>query len=65
MRSLDPRPARGFHHACEDVQPEAGYVVYPGSEAFMVSEGVEAIGLGDFVRTSVYGRPDRRVLCRV
>jgi predicted AAA+ superfamily ATPase len=49
-RSLDPRPAKGFHHACADVEPEARYVVYPGSERFSVSEDVEAIGLAGLAR---------------
>jgi len=49
-RSLDPRPARGFHHACEDVKPEARYVVYPGSERFAISADVEAMGVDDLAR---------------
>ena len=49
-RSLDPRPARGFHHACEDVKPEARYVVYPGSERFAISADVEATGVDDLAR---------------
>jgi hypothetical protein len=44
-RSLDPRPRRGFHHACADVEPEASYVVYPGNETFAISTEVEAIGV--------------------
>ncbi len=49
-RSLDPAPARGFHHACEDVKPEARFVVYPGRESFPVSDGVEATGLTALAR---------------
>ncbi|MGI9303767.1 MAG: DUF4143 domain-containing protein [Gammaproteobacteria bacterium] len=49
-RSLDPRPAKGFHHACADVKPEAKFVVYPGSERFPVSRDVEAISLTDLMR---------------
>jgi predicted AAA+ superfamily ATPase len=44
-RSLAPKPAKGFHHACADVNPEARYVVYPGKERFRVADGVEAISL--------------------
>jgi hypothetical protein len=44
-RSLDPRPSRGFHHACEDVQPDRAFVVYPGTETYPVSETVTAIPL--------------------
>ncbi len=49
-RSLDPRPQRGFHHACKDVKPEARYVVYPGAERFAVSADVEAISVTALAR---------------
>jgi len=49
-RSLDPRPARGFHHACADVKPEARYVVYPGAETFPVSADVEALNVAALAR---------------
>ena len=42
-RSLTPKLDRGFHHACEDVQPDAGFVVYPGAERYPMAGGVEAI----------------------
>ena len=38
-RSLTPKLERGFHHACEDVQPDAGFVVYPGASAIRWPEG--------------------------
>ncbi|MDP3294953.1 MAG: ATP-binding protein [Nevskia sp.] len=44
-RSLAPKLERGFHHACEDVQPDAGFVVYPGAERYPMVGGVEAISL--------------------
>ena len=46
-RSLDPRPRRGFHSACEDVRPEAKFVVYPGEEQFKIAEDVEAVTVVD------------------
>ena len=46
-RSLDPRPGRGFHSACEDVEPEARFVVYPGAERYRIAEGIEAITVAD------------------
>ena len=46
-RSLDPRPRRGFHSACEDVRPEAKFVVYPGEERFKIAEDVEAVTVVD------------------
>ena len=46
-RSLNPRPSKGFHSACQDVEPEAKFVVYPGHERFQVAEDVEALRLVD------------------
>lgn len=31
-RSMVPRPGRGFHSVCEDLEPARRFVVYPGSE---------------------------------
>lgn len=44
-RSLAPKLQRGFHHACEDVQPEARFVVYAGTASFPMANGVEALSL--------------------
>ena len=44
-RSLTPKPARGFHEACQDLGPAAKFVVYPGTETFPVKPDVEAIPL--------------------
>lgn len=44
-RSLDPKPAKGFHSACRDVKPEAQFVVYPGRERFAISKEIEAISI--------------------
>jgi predicted AAA+ superfamily ATPase len=46
-RSLAPRPARGFHAACEDLRPARSFVVYPGAERYPVSPGVDAISLAE------------------
>ena len=46
-RSLAPKLERGFHLACEEVAPEARFVVYGGTEHFPVSAGVEALPLVD------------------
>ncbi len=49
-RSLTPKPERGFHHACEDLEPDGAFVVYSGSETYPLGAGVEAIplrGLGE------------------
>ena len=44
-RSLAPKVERGFHSACEDLQPERRIVIYPGTEAFPLSNGIEVISL--------------------
>lgn len=44
-RSLNPRPSRGFHFACEDLKPQQRFVVYPGEEAYPITEGIDAISV--------------------
>lgn len=44
-RSLKPKPTKGFLSACEDVEPEARFIIYPGAERFSLSEEIEAISL--------------------
>ena len=44
-RSLSPKVERGFHHACEDLEPERRIVVYPGAEAFPLAEKIEVLPL--------------------
>lgn len=46
-RSLDPRPAKGFHNACQDVKPGARFVVYPGAERYAISKAIEATSVAD------------------
>ena len=46
-RSLDPRPRRGYHSACEDVRPEAKFVVYPGDERYRIADDIEAVTVLD------------------
>lgn len=46
----NPKLGRGFYHACKDLNPERRFVVYSGAERYMMADGVEAIGLGDFYR---------------
>lgn len=49
-RSLDPKPARGFHSGCKDVKPDARFVVYPGDERFSISRNIEAINVDALAR---------------
>lgn len=44
-RSLAPRLERGFHLACEDIDPEASLVVYAGTEVFPMARDIEAVSL--------------------
>ncbi len=49
-RSLNPRPSKGFHYACNDVNPERKFVVYPGVERYRITSDTEAIPLLDLAR---------------
>ncbi len=44
-RGLTAKPEKGFHLACEDLQPARRFVVYSGEMRFPVSAHLEAIGL--------------------
>ena len=44
-RSLNPKPEKGFHFACDDIQPDKRFIVYPGGERFPITKDLEAIGL--------------------
>lgn len=45
-RSLSPKVERGFHAACEDIEPQHKVVVYPGEERYPLDHGVEVMPLG-------------------
>ena len=42
---LTPKPRRGFHHACQDLQPDQRLVVYPGNADYPLAEDIEVVGL--------------------
>lgn len=44
-RSLAPKIERGFHAACEDLQPMRKLVVYPGEEPFPLGHEIQAMPL--------------------
>jgi uncharacterized protein len=46
-RSLAPRVERGLRSALDDLKPERGFVIYPGSARYRLTAGVEAIGPGE------------------
>ncbi|OAE41727.1 ATP-binding protein [Agrobacterium tumefaciens] len=44
-RSLSPKLEKGFHLACEDLQPIKRIVIYPGEESFPLPNNVTAMSL--------------------
>jgi hypothetical protein len=44
-RSLSARPEKGFYIGSADIEATRGFVVHAGTEAYPVSEGVEAVSL--------------------
>jgi predicted AAA+ superfamily ATPase len=44
-RGLSPKLERGFHHACETVEPFQRRVVYGGSEQFPLAKNVDAMSV--------------------
>jgi hypothetical protein len=40
----------GFHSASKDVQATAKFVIYSGKERFPLGDGIEAIGLIEFLK---------------
>ena len=44
-RSLSPKVERGFHSACEDVQPQRRFVVYPGADRYPLAEKLDVLSL--------------------
>ncbi len=49
-RSLAPQPSKGFWLACEDLKPDAKFVVYPGSGGFPLKDGLLVIGLQEILK---------------
>jgi hypothetical protein len=49
-RSMAPKVDRGFRQACQDLQPTASFVVYPGIDRFPLGPNLTAIGLADLVK---------------
>jgi uncharacterized protein len=49
-RSMAPSPERGFGQACDDLQIDKRYVVYPGTERIPLRHGAQAIGLQELCK---------------
>jgi hypothetical protein len=43
--SLAPKVEKGFHIACDVLQVEPPFVVYPGKDAYLLSGNVQVIAL--------------------
>jgi hypothetical protein len=48
-----PKCERGFHHAREDVRPDRSFVVYSGSDRYLIHPQIEAIGAVELARELV------------
>jgi predicted AAA+ superfamily ATPase len=44
-RGLTAKPEKGFHLACEDIEPARRFVVYAGDARFPISADVDAVGV--------------------
>jgi len=55
-RSLAPRPERGFHSGCADLNPVRRFVVYPGAETYPLSKDIQAIPLRELASLLVEER---------
>ncbi|MEE9451486.1 MAG: DUF4143 domain-containing protein, partial [Gammaproteobacteria bacterium] len=49
-RNLTPKLGKGYYSACLDLQPDRRYIVYTGTERFILADGVIAIGLFDLMQ---------------
>ncbi len=49
-RSASPSLSKGFHLACETVQPQKKFVIYGGRDRFLLTEDIEATSLYDFLQ---------------
>ena len=48
-RSLNPKVAKGFYYACDDIQADERYIVYPGAETYPMAHNTKAISLGEIL----------------
>jgi len=48
-RSLSARPKKGFHLACQDIEPDQRFLVYPGDGNHPAGADIEIIGLKELL----------------
>ena len=58
-----PRLTRGFHLACDDLQPEHAFVVHSGDLRYPVRDGVTAIGLPELAALLMKGGAPQSTGC--
>ena len=58
-RSTAPKVSKGFHVACEDLQPRRRFVVHAGTDSFPLAHGVEAASLPDMLELAASGEAFR------
>ena len=49
-RSLQAKPEKGFHIACEDLKPARRFVVHAGSDRYPLAADLDAIGVRAMAR---------------
>jgi len=49
-RSLNPKVEKGFYYACDDIQENKRYVIYPGEETYPLTYDTEAINLNNLLK---------------
>jgi predicted AAA+ superfamily ATPase len=47
--TADPKPTRGFHVACDDLNAERRIVAYPGAHAFGQAGGIETLPVAELL----------------
>lgn len=50
-RGLTARPEKGFHQACEDIQPARRFLVYSGEQRYPATADTEALGIKEMAET--------------
>lgn len=54
--SLAPKLSRGFHIACDELDIEQSFIVYPGSESYPVADNITAIPLPELMKQLTLAR---------
>ncbi|MFI0430261.1 hypothetical protein [Mariniflexile sp. HMF6888] len=52
-RSSAPKPSKGFHSACDDLNPKEKFIVYSGSDTFTIKNDITIISLHDIMERLV------------